>query len=168
MNNPLRYLKLLIEQEWTVSRSVRDVDVPEPTVVVARADEQQQEMGTGDYVVVQPRGDNQQVPLINRDKRRRYRAYLVARSADRTLDGTFVDGEARVYGPVDETTLEQEQFAGMTGELEYIIDENAAGGPDYGLTIPTGGWERLEPAFGVYAARMPVELRRLERDATAV
>jgi len=168
MNNHLRYLKFLLEQEWEPDRSVRDQTVPEPEFIVERIDEQQQDMTTGDYVVIQPRSVDGAHALLNDDKRRRYGAYILCRSGGRRLKGDWIDGEERVLGTINDTTREQEQWGGMTGEVEYILDTYADGGPDYGLTIPRGDWGRVDAGFGVTAVRIPIESRRIERAATAL
>jgi hypothetical protein len=157
--NYLEELRWLIEDRWTPDPNGVDREsVPEPEVVVDRS-VQEQNLETQDFVVVEERAGGDHERTLRNQRQKTFRASILARSANRTFNGEFIDGQSRLYGEFDETTRSHPDFGGMTGEIERILDEEIDGGPNYDIIIPDSGWARVESTYGVWAARIDVDLR---------
>lgn len=160
--NYLEELRWLIEDRWTPDPNGVDREsVPQPEVVVDRST-QEQDLETQDFVVVEERAGGDHERTLRNQKQKTFRASILARSSDRTFNGEAIDGQSRLYGEFDEGTRSHEDLGGMTGEIERIFDEEIDGGPNFDIIDSDSGWARVESAYGVWAARLDVDLRRTE------
>lgn len=156
--NYLEELRWLIEDRWQPDRGSR-VPVPQPEVLISR-ETQEQTLTVHDFVVIEDNGGDIERTLTDQTHKT-FRTSIIARTASRRESGTYIDGEDRLYGTFDPETREQERYGGMTGEIEKILDDEIDGGPNFYVVIPDSGWQRMESEFGIWAARLDVELRAL-------
>jgi len=163
--NYLEELRWLVEERWEESAEDvegRERDVPLPEVIVDR-DEQRQSLDKKEYIVIEERTGGELQYFLSQHRQNLFRASILVRAASRRWNGDYIDGQTRVYGEFDETERSHECYGGMTGEIERIIELEMDGGPNFDVIRPAEGWQRVDSAFGVWAARLPVNLRITEK-----
>jgi len=161
--NYLEELRWLLEDQWTPDPVgvQRTESVPVPEIVI-EDDEQDHELSTQDYVVVEERTGGDRDWALNQSLHKTFRASLLVKSDNRRFDGEYIDGQERVYGVFDETNRSHGEYGGLTGEVERILDNEIDGGPNFDIIIPDSNWERLDKYYGGWAARLDVDLRSSE------
>jgi hypothetical protein len=128
---------LLDSNEWTPSITGRPNDVPKP-VFTKEKEDMKQTLRTRDVARVIDGGDEQHTPqgLGWGHERIEWVVTVELRTADRTVEGTSVDGRHRLFGERGAGSLgsnEVGRWTGLVGETQRILRDNRKGFAEFDI-----------------------------------
>lgn len=151
------YLVTLLAENWTESIDGRSNDVPKPKIT-GEDDDAQETLRTRDLVEVTPgRTIRDWQGIGGFERRREVPATIVARTAERRVDGLPIDPEVRLKGARDANN-EPERWGGLVGEILRILESVRYG--EHELDMVNGfEWEDTSNLAGKGNYRADIEVR---------
>lgn len=164
----IRWVKKLLEDNWTPSRPGRVVDVPEP-VFALEQNRSQIDFKTNDVALVKDGGVESRDPRSFGWAEERVETLVSVdlRTSDRREAGAKVDGRERLFGYINETDStdangldpgESEDHPGMGGEVRKIASDVRSGSGPYDL-VNAFETNDVSNTVGANRYRATVEIR---------
>lgn len=136
----LDFLAFVLEERWEPAIDGRQVDVPEPKIVIATTQEETRvNTATNDVIFVRDGGPQTFAP--------RSAGYTAERiETPLTVDIRTAEGRERFVGIRNENN-EAERYGGLYGETKRILETIRKGEAEYDLVVPPE-WNDLSEDLG--------------------
>lgn len=152
--NKIEFVKLLIDQNWKADVTGRDHSVPKPRIVSSGEAKRTQLQNQDELYVKDGGNTTKETAGLEWEAERQTEQVAIE---VRTIGDR--GGRRRLTGDVDDTTLESEDYGGLVGEVERIVDVHRRGEGDYQAVIITEKEDNSDMmGFNKYRADIQIEL----------